>query len=102
MCKKFEGPWLCSRESGKRADPNASRVAPVGRFAAFDFHQVKPDRLYIRAQIERLDLQNVMQIRHRVLRHPPTRFLRTASGNPATLSATPASRKKRPVSRAIS
>src|SRR5258706_2140588 len=100
MGVKVEGQGLGSREGRDRGGPNVRRIASVGRLAAFNFHQVEPDRLYIRAQIERLDLQHVMQFRHRALRHPPTRSLRTVSGNPPTLSAPPASRKKRPAARA--
>src|SRR6266446_8684 len=90
MGEKVEGPGLGSREGRDRGGPNVRRIASVGRLAAFNFHQVEPDRLYIRAQIERLDLQHVMQFRHRALRHPPTRSLRTVSGTPPTLSAPPA------------
>src|SRR6202171_968471 len=90
MGEKVEGPRLRSRKRSERGGPDVRRIAPVGRFTAFDFHQVEPDRLYIRAQIERLDLQHVMQIRHRGLRHPPTRSLRTPSGNPWKIPALPA------------
>src|ERR1700730_2449658 len=100
MGEKIEAPWLHSGKRGKRGSPNMRRVGAVGRFAAFDLHQVEPDRLYIRAQVERLNLHHVMQVRHRAVRHPPTRSSRNASGNPATLSALPASRKMRPASRA--
>src|SRR2546423_1157991 len=77
MGETVEGPGLGSREGRDRGGPNVRRIASVGRFAAFYFHQVEPDRLHFRAQIKRLDLQHVMQFRHRALRHPPTRSLRT-------------------------
>src|SRR6266850_1887808 len=84
MGEKVEGPGLGSREGRDRGGPNMRRIASAGRFAAFNFHQVEPDRLHIRAPI----------------RHPPTRSLRTVSGNPPTLCAPPASRKMSPASRA--
>jgi len=36
--------------------------------SGFLLHQVEPDRLHFRAQINALDLQHVMQFRHRALR----------------------------------
>jgi len=60
MGEKIKSPGLGSREGNKRGGPNVRRIASLGWFAAFNFHQVEPDRLHIRAQIEWLDLQHVM------------------------------------------
>src|SRR3981189_3748446 len=100
MGEKVEGPGLGSREGRDRGGPNVRRIASVGRFAAFYFHQVEPDRLHFRAQVKRLHLQLVMQFRHRAFRHAPTRSSRTIERDPATVSGPPASRKMRPASRA--
>src|ERR1019366_8754831 len=100
VSEKVQRPRLGPRQSAQRGGPDMRGVAAARRFAALDLHQIESHRLYIRAQIERLDFHHVMQTGHRALRHPPTGSWRSVSGNPAKTCALQASRKTLRVCRA--
>src|ERR1700722_3176169 len=98
--EKIERPRLRSRQRAESSGPQARRIRPTRRFAALDLHEIESDGLDVRPEIERLDFQYVLRVRHLALTRPPKRSWRIASGNPASLFALPASRKMRRAFRA--